>query len=65
MRGNARGDFQSTNDTVVALEALGEYAAATFPVAASLSMASAAVENFAPGTITVDESIIYLMRRFD
>ena len=35
MRRNARGGFQSTQDTVVALEALGAYAAATFSDVAS------------------------------
>ena len=65
MRRNARGGFQSTQDTVVALEALGGYAAATFSDAASLSVTPAAVGKFAPGTVTVDESTFDLMRRFD
>ena len=65
MRRNARGGFQSTQDTVVALEALGGYAAATFSDAASLSVTPAPVGKFAPGTVTVDESTFDLMRRFD
>ena len=65
MRRNARGGFQSTQDTVVALEALGAYAAATFSDVASLSVTPATVGNFSPGTITIDESSFDLMQRFD
>lgn len=74
---NARGGFRSTQDTVVALEALGAYAAATYSRDVSLAVAvpqvaPAAAESGSTGgakapprVITVDNANFDLLQQVD
>ena len=68
---NALGGFRSTQDTVVALEALSAYAAATYnrdvslTIAPQLPAAAAAAVAKAPGVITVDRDNFDLLQQKD
>lgn len=66
---NARGGFRSTQDTVVALEALGAYAAATYSRDTSLSVAldnlAATTGGKTPDIITVNNGNFDLLQQID
>jgi CD109 antigen len=65
---NARGGFRSTQDTVVALEALRAYAAATYSREVALCVAPqlpAAAGAKAPGVLTVDNANFDLLQQVD